>query len=107
MSNSIRFPGSDTRYNFAAGQALGTALNNPIGRLIGGGLGAVTGGPTGALGGYLGAEKLANVLTQRGNKALADLLMNPEKLSQILQKTPAVQPSRVPALTNALQRLSR
>ena len=107
VSNSIRFPGSDTRYNFAAGQTLSKTLNNPIARLVGGGLGALTGGPTGALGGYLGAEKLSNVLTQRGNKALADLLMNPEKLSEILQRTPQVQSSRVPLISQTLQKLSR
>lgn len=107
VSSSVRFPGSDTRYNFAAGQTLNKALSNPAARLAAGLIGLGTGGPGGAIGGYLGAEKIANVLTNRGNKALSDLLMNPEKLSEILSRIPQQSSSRVPAISGAAQKLIR
>ena len=99
MSNSVRAPGSDTAYNLQANNWLASKIyggqfggNGTLPKIVGGALGSFIQG-VGTLGGYLGMGKLAEGVQSRLGGAVSDLMMNPAKMAEALQKLQQTNPA--------------
>lgn len=85
LSSSVRSPGSDTAYNLAMQNHQADKLLKPAATTAG----ALMGGSKGAAAGYFGAGKAVDAMSGRIQKAMAELLMNPQKLAASLPVTTA------------------
>jgi hypothetical protein len=110
ISNSMRSPGSDTAYNIAANGWLAKQLYGedfggagPMARGVGA-LGATLAGhPVMGAGILGGGQKLGGVAAKNLNKALAELMLNPNSLLPYLESAKPGAPQISPSLIKALR----